>query len=85
MVLDLADGLGLPKREVEHLQPYDAYAADEAFFTSTPFCVLPVTYIDKRAVGDGKPGAITTQLLAAWSEAVGIDIIDQAMQYAGRN
>ena len=84
MVLDLADGLGLPTT-IEHLQPYDAYTADEAFFTSTPFCVLPVTYIDKRAVGDGKPGPITTQLLAAWSEAVGIDIIDQAMEYAGRN
>ena len=84
MVLDLADGLGLPAK-VEHLQPYDAYTADEAFFTSTPFCVLPVTCIDKRAVGDGKPGPITMQLLAAWSEAVGIDIIDQAMEYAGRN
>ena len=42
MVLDLADGLGLPAK-VEHLQPYDAYTADEAFFTSTPFL---------RAAGD---------------------------------
>ena len=84
MVLDLADGLGLPAT-VEHLQPYDAYTADEAFFTSTPFCVLPVTYIDKRPMGDGKPGPITMQLLAAWSEAVGIDVIDQAMQLSGRN
>ena len=82
MVLDLADGLGLPAT-VEHLQPYDAYTADEAFFTSTPFCVLPVTYIDKRPMGDGKPGPITMQLLAAWSEAVGIDVIDQAMQLSG--
>ena len=36
-------------------------------------------------MGDGKPGPITMQLLAAWSEAVGVDIIDQAMQLSGRN
>lgn len=83
MVLDLAGGLGIPAR-VENLQPYDAYTADEAFFTSTPFSILPVTYIDKRIVGEGTPGPVTGQLLAAWSEAVGVDIVDQAMGMSGR-
>jgi branched-chain amino acid aminotransferase len=79
MVFDLARQLGIPATE-ENLQPYDAYTADEAFFTSTPFSLLPVTYIDKRPVNDGKPGPISQQLLAAWSEAVGVDIVDQAMK-----
>jgi branched-chain amino acid aminotransferase len=80
MVLDLSHQLGIPTTE-EDLQPYDAYTADEAFFTSTPFSILPVTYIDKRPINDGKPGPITQQLLAAWSEAVGVDIVDQAMNF----
>jgi len=78
MVLGLSTQLGIRSSE-EELQPYDLYTADEAFFTSTPFSVLPVTYVDRRPIGDGKPGPITEQLLAAWSESVGIDIVDQAL------
>ena len=83
MVLDLAGQLDIPAYE-EDLQPYDAYTADEAFFSSTPFSVLPVTQVDRREIGDGRPGPITQQLLAAWSEAVGIDIVDQALRFADK-
>ncbi len=81
MVLDLADQLGLDAFE-EDLQPYDLYTADEAFFSTTSPCVLPMTRVDKRQIGDGKPGPIAVQLLAAWSEAVGVDIVDQALKFA---
>ena len=81
-VFDLARQLDIPISE-EELQPYDLYNADEAFFSGTSFCMLPVTKVDKREVGDGKPGPITQQLLAAWSEAVGMDIVDQAKRLAG--
>ena len=77
IVLDLARQLDIPVME-EDLQPYDLYTADEAFFTRTGPCVLPVTRVDNRQVADGKPGPITQQLLAAWSEAVGVDIVGQA-------
>ena len=77
-VLDLCDQLRIPS-SIEDLQPYDLYTADEVFFTSTPFSLLPVTYVDRRPVADGKPGPVTQQLLAAWSESVGIDIVDQAL------
>ena len=80
MVFDLARQLDIPVAE-EDLQPYDMYTADEAFFSSTSPCVLPVTRVDRRQVGDGKPGPITQQLLAAWSEAVGLDIVDQALRF----
>jgi branched-chain amino acid aminotransferase len=81
MVFDLAHQLDIPVVE-ENLQPYDLYTADEAFFASTSYCVLPMTVVDKRPVGDGIPGPITNQLLAAWSESVGLDIVDQAIKHA---
>ena len=67
----LTDGSG-------NLQPYDLYTADEAFFSSTPYCMLPVTTFDKRAIGDGKPGPVFKQLMSAWSERVGVDVVGQA-------
>jgi branched-chain amino acid aminotransferase len=82
MVFDLARQLDIPLVE-EELQPYDVYTADEVFFTSTSWCAVPVTYVDKRRIGDGKPGPVTKQFLAAWSEAVGVDIVDQAIEYGG--
>ena len=82
MIFDLANQLKLEVK-VEDLQPYDVYTADEAFFSSTSSCVLPVTRVDKRTIADAKPGPITNQLLAAWSEHVGLDIADQALRFAG--
>ena len=79
-VLELAGRLGIPTSE-EPLQPYDLYTADEAFFAFTGPGVLPMTKADNRQVGDGTPGPITRQLLAAWSEMVGLDIVDQAHTY----
>jgi len=80
MVFELAKGLGIPLLE-EDLQPYDLYTADEAFFTSTSPCVLPVTRVDRRPIGTGVPGPVVHRLLAAWSEAVGVDIVEQAQHF----
>ena len=80
-VFDLAQQLGIPVVE-EDLQPYDAYTADEAFLSNTIFCVLPIGRIDKREIRGEVPGPITKRLWAAWSEKVGIDIVDQAVSYA---
>ena len=80
-VFDLAEQLGIPVVE-EDLQPYDAYTADEAFLSNTIYCVLPVGRIDNREVRGDVPGPITQRLWAAWSEKVGLDIVDQALSYA---
>ncbi len=80
MVFDLARQLDIPLVE-EDLQPYDMYTADEAFFSSTSPCVLPVTRVDKRQLGEGRPGPIVRQLVSAWSESVGLDIVDQALRH----
>jgi branched-chain amino acid aminotransferase len=78
-VLDLASDLGIPVRET-HLGTYDLYTADEVFFTSTPYCIMPATRFNGLTVGDGKVGPITKQLLSKWSELVGIDIVAQALR-----
>jgi len=79
-VLHLARQLGIPISE-EDLQPYDAYTADEAFLSNTIYCALPVAQIDKRILRGEVPGPVTKRLLAAWSEMVGVDIVDQALHY----
>ena len=76
-ILELAADLGISTLETD-LQPYDLYTADELFFTSTPYCIMPATKFNGLPVGDGQVGTITRRLLAAWSELVGVDIARQA-------
>ena len=80
-LLELAEQLGIPT-SIENLQPYDVYTADEAFICSTPYCLLPMGRVDNRELEEEVPGPITKQLLAAWSEAVGVDIVDQTLERA---
>jgi branched-chain amino acid aminotransferase len=76
-ILELAAQLNIPI-QVTDFQPYDIYTADEAFFTSTPYCIMPATKFNGLPVGDGQVGPITKRLLQAWSELVGVDIVAQA-------
>ncbi|HUG71329.1 MAG TPA: aminotransferase class IV [Pirellulaceae bacterium] len=66
--------------EETELQPYDLYTADEVFFTSTPYCIMPATKFNGLPVGDGRVGSVTQRLLASWSELVGMDIVKQARE-----
>ncbi len=78
-VMQLARDMSICVEETE-LQPYDLYTADEVFFTSTPYCIMPATKFNGLPVGDGQVGAMTQRLLAAWSKLVGMDIVEQAMK-----
>ena len=80
VIIELAERLEIPTSE-EELQPYDAYTADEIFLTNTTYCILPAGRVDSRPVGAEVPGPITRRLQAAWSEMVGIDYVDQALNY----
>jgi branched-subunit amino acid aminotransferase/4-amino-4-deoxychorismate lyase len=60
-------------------------AADEAWTTSTPYCLLPVTELNGDAIGTGFPGPAFHELIAAWSDAVNLDIVDQAKLVADAN
>ena len=81
-MFEVASDLGIPVEE-ETLQPYDVYTADEVFFNSTGPFVVPVTKVDRREIGDGRPGPVIAQLLAAFSERVGLDLVDQMERRAG--
>jgi branched-chain amino acid aminotransferase len=63
---------------------YDAYNADEMFLAATSFTILPVSRLDNRPVGESIPGLVTKRLTDAWSEMVGINIVEQALNYARR-
>ena len=79
--LELAQRLGIPAGQRE-LTLDDVATAAEVMLTSTTICVLPVTRLNGRPIGSGRPGAIFSRLLAAWSEMVGLDIAAQAEQQA---
>jgi len=51
--------------------------AQEAFFTATPFCMLPVVSINGTPISDGRVGPKYKHLLQRWSENVGVDIKGQ--------
>lgn len=83
VLFELADNLGISCAE-EDLLPQQFAAADEIFLASTSVCLLPVTKLDGRPVGAGRPGPAYRQLLAAWSDHVGLDIAEQAKRFAKR-
>ena len=75
--MELAANLGIGVRE-EDIDLFDAYTADEAFITSTSYCICPVSSVNGITIGDGRvPGAVTHRLQTAYSELVGIDIVEQ--------
>jgi branched-chain amino acid aminotransferase len=61
-VIELVEQRGWALREME-LTRHDLYVADECFLTGTAAEVVPVTRIDGRPIGDGKPGPVTRQLM----------------------
>lgn len=61
IVIDEIQDCGLPFIR-EGLPIIDACNIEEAFITSASRAVLPVTSIDGKPVGDGKPGVITRLL-----------------------
>lgn len=82
-VFDLAAELAIDAREV-NLEPYDALTADEGFFCSTPFCLMPATRFNGKPIGSGEVGPVFLRLADAFSESVGVDFIEQAKQFAKR-
>ncbi len=80
-VIELAGRLGLRVREAD-LTLYEAYNAEEAFWTTTSYCLLPISRIDGRRIGSAWPGPVTTRLLELWSREVGVDIAGQAQRFA---
>jgi branched-chain amino acid aminotransferase len=64
-VIECAKNMGIQVGE-PNLTRYDIYTADEMFLTGTAAEMVPVVKVDGRVIGNGKPGPMTAQLLAAF-------------------
>lgn len=69
LVLRLADRAGIPTWE-EILRRDDLTDLSEVFLTGTTSEVLPITRVDGRPVGDGRPGPVTRRLQQAFADSV---------------
>ena len=77
VVFELAQKLGI-RVEERDLTPEDALAADEAFVTSTSFCICPVRSYDRTPLAKVPvPGPVTRLLSQAFSAEVGMDFTKQ--------
>jgi len=65
VALEIAASMGITLLE-RNLGYYDLYTADEVFVTGTAAEVAPIREIDGRVIGNGKPGPVTRQLMAAF-------------------
>src|SRR3972149_2431230 len=79
-VMKLARKLGIEVIE-KNITLYDVYEAREAFFTCTPFCIMPCTRINGKPVGEGKIGKKTKYLMQKWSENEGVDFVEQVKRW----
>ncbi|HJS06205.1 MAG TPA: aminotransferase class IV, partial [Pirellulales bacterium] len=80
---ELSQSLGINYVERD-LSIDDLLTADEVLLTSTPNCLLPVSRVNGKPIGDGRPGQLFHKLLATWNEAVGLDVAAQAKKFARR-
>jgi len=78
--VELAEKLGLETDEGAFTM-FDLYQAEEAMLTASTYCLLPVVKVNGLALGNGNPGPIVGKLLQAWSEVVGVPIVEQAVRH----
>lgn len=69
LVLEEIGAQGIPLR-LEGVPVEEIAALDEAFVTSASRAVLPVTMIDDRPVGNGKPGPVTRRLMEGYKARI---------------
>lgn len=69
LLTELSDAAGIPLRD-ESLSVDSLPNMDELFLTGTTAAVLPVTRVDERLVGEGRPGPVTLRLVAAYASYV---------------
>ena len=66
-VMDLMARLGIDCRE-EVMTRHEIYTADEAFLTGTAAEVIAAVSLDRRHIGNGKPGPITLRLVEEFTK-----------------
>jgi len=67
VAFEIAAELGIKITETD-ITRHDVFIADECFLTGTAAEVIPVIKADARPIGNGKPGPITTRVIARFRE-----------------
>jgi branched-chain amino acid aminotransferase len=67
VVFELAEKLSIRTVEQELIR-HDIYTADECFLTGTAAEIIPAVQLDRRLIGNGRPGPITLQLIESFRE-----------------
>lgn len=81
-VMRLADELGIVVRE-RRIDRSETFVCDEAFLCGTGVQLAPVVSIDRRPIGDGTPGSVTTKLQKAYLAAVRGDEEESSSDHSG--
>jgi branched-chain amino acid aminotransferase len=68
-VIDLARASDIPV-QIKGLTIADLLESDEAFITNSIMQIMPVCRIERRALGDDRPGEITKSLMARYADLV---------------
>jgi branched-chain amino acid aminotransferase len=68
-VMKIAADAGIPIA-VRSIDRTELYVADEVFLCGTGAQISPVTTIDRRPIGNGEPGTITTRISRTYFDAV---------------
>ena len=71
-VIDIAHLKEIPIHE-DVLTRYDLFNADEMFLTGTAAEIIPVVKMDRRKIGDGKPGKMTAKLITEFHKLTKVD------------
>jgi branched-chain amino acid aminotransferase len=69
VVFEIAAELGIKITETD-ITRHDVFVADECLLTGTAAEVIPVIKADGRVIGTGKPGPISTRMIARFREIV---------------
>jgi branched-chain amino acid aminotransferase len=81
-VMDIAHDLRIAVREAD-IDLYDAYVAEEAFITSTSWCLVPVKSINGKPMALGAWGPVTRALSDGYKQRLGG--FDYVGQYTRHN
>ena len=68
-VLELVQTMGIMPL-VRQVELGELRKADEAFLTSSTIEIVPLTRLDDKPIGSGKPGPVTQQLMSSYRELV---------------
>jgi branched-chain amino acid aminotransferase len=67
VVFEIAAELGIKIAEAD-ITRHDVFTANECFLTGTAAEVIPVVKADGRLIGNGKPGSISTRMIARFRQ-----------------